>query len=105
MPNSAEASGRLLGGPARTASRGALRLADLPVGFIARVHHAHVDPESRSLLRALGLTDGSLLRVCKQGEPCVVQVRATRIGICSRIARQVFVIPAEGPDSGDLPCR
>lgn len=86
-------------------SGGARRLADLPVGLTARVHDAQVDPESRSLLRALGLTDASLLRVCKQGEPCVVQVRATRIGISSRIAQKVFVIPSDGEDSGEMPCR
>jgi Fe2+ transport system protein FeoA len=73
------------------------------VGSTARVHDADVDAESRSLLRALGLTDASLLRVCKQGEPCVVQVRATRIGLSSRIAQQVFVIPCDGEDSGEMP--
>ena len=71
------------------------RLVDIPVGGTARIVDAQVDPESRALLRALGLTDHSLLRVCKQGEPYVVQVRATRIGISSRIAEHVFVVPEE----------
>jgi uncharacterized iron-regulated membrane protein len=78
------------------ASTGAVRLRDLPVGFTGRLHEARIDPESRSLLRALGLTDASLLRVCKQGEPCVVQVRTTRIGISGRIAQHVMVVPAAG---------
>jgi Fe2+ transport system protein FeoA len=73
-----------------------VRLTELAVGATARLHDAHVDAESRALLRALGLTDDSILRVCKQGEPCVVQVRATRIGISSRIAQHVVVIP-DGP--------
>ena len=80
------------------------RLVDIPVGGTARIVDAQVDAESRALLRALGLTDHSLLRVCKQGEPYVVQVRATRIGISSRIAEHVFVVPedavvAAGPAS------
>jgi len=80
----------------------ALRLADLQVGSTARLHDLQVDPESRAQLRALGLTDGSMLRVCKQGDPCVVQVRTTRIGISSRIAQHVFVVPTEGRASGEL---
>ena len=64
---------------------------------------ASVDAESRSLLRALGLTDDSRLRVCKRGEPCVIQVRATRIGISSRIAEHIMVVaesPGLAPDPG-----
>jgi Fe2+ transport system protein FeoA len=67
-------------------------LSDLDVGDWARIIDASIDAESRSLLQALGLTDNSRLRVCKRGEPCVVQVRATRIGISSRIARQITVV-------------
>jgi Fe2+ transport system protein FeoA len=62
---------------------------------------AAVDAESRLLLQALGLTDNSRLRVCKRGEPCVVQVRATRIGISSRIARHISVV-AEPVDAAAL---
>jgi Fe2+ transport system protein FeoA len=70
------------------------RLSELPVGATARVHGAELDADSRARLRGLGLTDNSVLRVCKQGEPCVVQVRTTRIGMSGRIARHVVVIPA-----------
>jgi Fe2+ transport system protein FeoA len=76
---------------------GTVRLTDLQVGATARLFDAQIDPESRSQLRALGLTDRSLIRVCKQGEPCVVQVRATRVGISSRIAQHVLVT-RDGPD-------
>lgn len=72
---------------------GLQRLIDLPVGAIARVHDADLDGESRALLRAIGLTDQSVFRVCKQGHPCVIQVRATRIGMSSRIAQHVTVAP------------
>ena len=68
----------------------------LPVGATARLHAAGLDPEARELLRGLGLTDRSLLRVCKQGEPCVVQVHATRIGLTSRVARAILVEPIDG---------
>jgi Fe2+ transport system protein FeoA len=90
---------------APTVPAAAVRLSEVPVGFTGHLHEMHVDEESRSLLRALGLTDASVLRVCKQGEPCVVQVQATRIGISSRIARDVFVIAAEIAVTGDASCR
>lgn len=73
------------------------QLSELEVGDIARMRNAAIDDESRSLLRALGLTDNSQLRVCKRGEPCVVQVRATRIGISGRIAEHITVIAERTP--------
>jgi Fe2+ transport system protein FeoA len=72
---------------------GVIPLTALAVDASARFHHAELDPEARDLLRGLGVTDGALLRVCKQGEPCVVQVRATRIGITSRVAQAILVEP------------
>ena len=48
---------------------------------------------AQDLLRSLGLTTDSLVRVCKQGEPCIVQVRSTRIGLSKAVARRIFVIP------------
>jgi Fe2+ transport system protein FeoA len=77
----------------RLLSEGAARLSDVPEGSIVRLQHSLLDVQSRSHLRALGLTDAATLRVCKHGDPCVVQVRATRIGISRSIASQLFVIP------------
>jgi Fe2+ transport system protein FeoA len=68
-------------------------LAQLGAGTKARVHAAHVALEDSALLRALGLSERCLLRVCKAGEPCIVQVRQTRIGLSRELARGIFVIP------------
>jgi Fe2+ transport system protein FeoA len=68
-------------------------LAQLSAGTLARVHAAHLATEDCALLRALGLTNRCLLRVCKAGEPCIVQVRDTRIGLSRELARGIFVIP------------
>ena len=78
-------------------------LADLPVGSTARLHDAELDAESRAQLRALGLTDGSVLRVCKQGTPCLLQVRTTRIALSGRIAKNVLVVQVSGALAGTLP--
>jgi hypothetical protein len=70
-----------------------VRLTQLTAGAFARLHATELDTEDCALLRALGLTDQCLLRVCKAGEPCIVQVRATRIGLSKEVARGLFVIP------------
>jgi Fe2+ transport system protein FeoA len=80
---------------------GVVPLTSLAIDASARFHDSHLTIDARDALRALGLTDGAKLRVCKQGEPCVVQVRATRIGITRRVANAIFV----KPDAGRVPVR
>ena len=70
-----------------------VRLSDLPPGRLARLHRATLAAHDCALLRAIGLTDRCLLRVCKIGEPCIVQVRATRIGLSRSVADGIFVLP------------
>ncbi len=70
-----------------------VRLSDVATGTVAKLHEVHLDREAHDVLRGLGLTDASTLRVCQQGEPCVVQVHATRIGLSSRVARLILVRP------------
>lgn len=60
---------------------------------MARLQMAHLDPEACHQLRSLGLTEFCQLRLCKKGEPCIVQVRSTRIGLSGSVARQIFVVP------------
>ena len=74
-------------------------LSDLAVGTVARLHEAQLDPEAWHQLRSLGLTGSCQLMLCKKGEPCIVQVRSTRIGISRAVARRIFVVPLQaGPD-------
>jgi Fe2+ transport system protein FeoA len=70
-----------------------ISLCDLAEGQVARFHEARLDAESSHLLRTLGLTKSSLVRLCKAGEPCIVQVRSTRIGLARAVAGLIFVIP------------
>lgn len=68
-------------------------LTSLAVGDCGRLHDTQLDEDTRSLLRSLGLTDASRLRVCKRGEPFIIQVRATRIGISGTVAAAISVVP------------
>jgi Fe2+ transport system protein FeoA len=72
-------------------------LCDLEVGATARFHEATLDAEFSRFLRAVGLTQTSELRLCKNGDPCIVQVRATRIGLSKSVAGQVYVVPTTAP--------
>lgn len=77
-------------------------LTSLQAGASARLHETLLDDETRSLLRSLGLTDASRLRVCKCGEPFIIQVRTTRIGVSSAVAGRIFVVsdPATSRGAG-----
>jgi Fe2+ transport system protein FeoA len=73
-------------------------LTDLERGAVARLHDTRLDEETRLLLRSLGLTDASRIRVCKCGEPLIIQVRATRIGLSKAVGGGIFVVPDDEAD-------
>lgn len=68
-------------------------LTRLRVGSRARYHGARLDRADLDLLESLGLTGACRLRVCQTGDPWVVQVRATRIGLAESVARAILVVP------------
>ena len=70
----------------------AVPLTALEPGSVARLHATQLDDDTRALLRALGLTDASRLRVCKCGEPFIIQVRTTKIGLSSVVAGNIYVV-------------
>jgi Fe2+ transport system protein FeoA len=85
----------------------AVPLCELEDGECATVHAIHVCPRDGSitrcgcadceLLRAMGMTEQSMVRVCRGGRRCIIQVNATRLGISNAIARNILVSPiAEG---------
>jgi Fe2+ transport system protein FeoA len=74
-------------------------LSTLQTGAEASLHRTELDADTRSLLRSLGLIDASHLRVCKNGEPFIIQVRATRIGLTGAVAGRIFVVANGAPKS------
>jgi len=69
-------------------------LLDLAPGTEA-VLDQMADAHARAVLRALGLTDGARLRVCRVGDPCIIQVGSTRIGLSNVVARSISVTVAD----------
>lgn len=76
-----------------TPSATPVRLSQLASGTLAEFHASELAADDAALLRALGLTERCRLRVCKAGEPCIVQVRATRIGLSHEVAEGILVVP------------
>jgi Fe2+ transport system protein FeoA len=73
-----------------------VRLSDLAPGRRARLLKASLAPQDCALLSALGMTDRCVLRICKVGEPCIVQVQSTRIGLSRAVADGIMVVPEAG---------
>ncbi len=82
--------------PPPASAPSAVPLTTVPVGAVATLHEVR-DAESRTVLRSLGLTDSCVMRLCKVGDPCIVQVRATRIGLSNAVARCLYVVPEADP--------
>ena len=68
-------------------------LLDLPRNAVCSVHKVDASEEHTLRLAGLGLTAGRELRVVKRGEPTIVQVYGTRIGIAKSVAQGVHVVP------------
>jgi Fe2+ transport system protein FeoA len=68
-------------------------LSALSAGQTGRLHEARLDDRSVGLLRALGLSGAEAFRLCKAGEPCILQVGSTRIGVSRTVAANIWVIP------------
>lgn len=79
--------------PSTSSAASPVPLCDLAIGQTARLHRAELDHSVAGFLRALGLTASSELRLCKAGEPCIIQVRSTRIGLSPSVACRIFVLP------------
>ena len=78
---------------AHTSGPAPIPLSSVRAGSVVRFRGTRLDPESCDLLRALGLTRECQLTLCKAGEPCIVQVRSTRIGLSGKVAAGIFVVP------------
>lgn len=68
-------------------------LTALAAGARARLHCSELAKRDCDLLAALGLGCGSSFRICRAGDPWIVEVRSTRIGLADAVAGKLLVIP------------
>lgn len=73
-------------------------LTELMAGERGELQTAELERDDRELLYALGLTEASPFRLCKTGNPWIVQVRSTRIGLSDSVARSLMVLREQGPN-------
>jgi Fe2+ transport system protein FeoA len=81
-------------GPADAGNAPGVPLSLLGCGERAIVHCRLLAAADNELLCAMGMPDRCVLRVCRAGEPCIVQVAATRLALSRSVASRVMVIPA-----------
>ncbi len=75
----------------------AVPLSNLREGDRGRAHTAQLPCEDCDLLNAMGLTHHCEVRVCRKGEPCIVQVNTTRLGLSAALARRILISPTTPP--------
>ena len=68
-------------------------LCSVQAGCRARICECHLHEDDRELLAAMGLTSNRMLHVCRAGEPCIVRIGVTRLGIPRAVAQRVLVTP------------
>lgn len=90
------------------AAAGSAPLTTLKPGQTARVTFTNLDADDAALLRAMGLRLSARIRLCRLGEPCIVEVLsgrescnrpggcACRIGLARPLAERVLVGVVEG---------
>ncbi len=81
----------------------AVPLSSLGRGCQAMVHRCMMTGDDGELLAAMGLSDRCPLRVCRAGEPCIVQVATTRLALSAAMARKVLVVPVDRTDAATGP--
>ena len=57
----------------------------------AVVHVTELDFDERQSLAAMGLQDDTSFRLCQQGQPCIIQVEATRLGLSREVTSRIMV--------------
>ncbi len=85
------------GSPDRSA-RTRIPLTQLGRGRRARLDEgcmAGLPENDQCLLRAMGVHEHCELRVCKPGEPCIIMVERTKVGLSGPVAQGLMVTPCD----------
>ena len=88
-----EGQGRTSGKGPSTHSRESL--ASLPAGRCGRISLVYATTSDLERLEVMGLCAGRVVQVVKAGDPMIVRVLGTRIGLAAALARDIYVEPVE----------
>jgi Fe2+ transport system protein FeoA len=73
-----------------------VRLHELQPKVCAVVRRIEAEDDSMDRLKALGICIGRQVELVKRGDPLIVRVYGSRLGISSRLANRVLVEPCTG---------
>lgn len=72
-----------------------IRLDQLRPHDFAIINHIEAPDEDSERLMALGVCAGRTVELIKAGDPLILKVFASRIGLSARLAARVYVRPLE----------
>ena len=70
-----------------------VRLGELPPKVCAVVRRIETEDDTMERLKALGICAGRQVELVKRGDPLIVRVYGSRLGISERLANRVLVEP------------
>lgn len=81
--------------PTPAAPPAAVTLDQLATGVCAIVHHVEASDDDMRRLMSLGICAGRRLELLQRGDPMILRVFGSRLGISRRLAERVQVQPCE----------
>lgn len=66
-------------------------LSELEVKDEGIVFVADLEIDEQETLAAMGLHEEVSFRLCQQGQPCIIQVEATRLGLSREVTSRIMV--------------
>ena len=74
-------------------------LPELEPGSVARVADLHVEQADATRLKAMGICVGREVQLIQAGDPLVLRVLGTRVGVSARLADgiEVIAVPEDNP--------
>ncbi|MGA2220319.1 MAG: FeoA family protein [Verrucomicrobiia bacterium] len=82
-----------------------VRLGELQPKVCAVVRRIETEDDSMERLKALGICIGRQVELVKRGDPLIVRVYGSRLGISARLANRVLVEPCTGGCSTPTPAQ
>lgn len=75
-----------------------MRLHQLAPKLCGQVQTIEADDEDADRLKAMGVCIGRRVEVLTRGDPLILRVLGSRIGVSSRLAQRVIVQVCEAPE-------
>ena len=79
--------------PSLDTAQATQRLTDLTVGRMAAIRNVEAPEDDRLRLASMGVCQGRRVEMVKAGDPLIIRVVGTRVGLSSRLAAYVTVEP------------